>query len=137
MEFDPDAHPDPDSDDNFSDYYGNATNDQENDGGLACLPRSKTPPGPPPYSRSGTVPVVVPTVPPNYWSEDLVNVYDEEPPHTTMDLPTLSDMLYYWYGFDHSSGSYEGVEPDSVKWSTVRKILVDPEAHLDKWLQAP
>ena len=83
------------------------------------------------------MPVVVPTVPPNYWSEDLVNVYDEEPPHTTMDLPTLSDMLYYRYGFDHSSGSYEGVEPDSVKWSTVRKILVDSEAYLDKWLRAP
>jgi hypothetical protein len=46
-------------------------------------------------------------------------------------------MLYYRYGFDHSSGSYDGVEPDSAKWSAVRKILVDSEAYVDKWLQAP
>ena len=78
-----------------------------------------------------------PAVQPNHWSEDLVKVYDEEPPHGTLELPALSDMLYYRYGFDHSSGSYEGVEPDSVKWSTVRKILVDSEASVDKWLQAP
>jgi len=133
-EFDPDARPDPDPDDNFSDYYGDA-NDNEDDGSLAYLPRAETPPGPPPYTRSDVA--LSPTVPPNHWSEDLVNVYDEEPPHATLELPALSDMLYYRYGFDHSSGSYEGVEPDNVKWGTVRKILVDSEAFVDKWLRAP
>jgi hypothetical protein len=137
-EFDPDARPDPDPnpdpDDDTSDYYGDA-NDHENDGGLAYLPRSETPPGPPPYSHSHTTPPS--TVPPNYWSEDLIQVYDEEPLHTSLELPALSDMLYYRYGFDHSSGSYEGVEPDSVKWSIARKILVDSEAFVDKWLWAP
>lgn len=126
-EFDPDGRPE--ADESLSDF------DRYEDDGLAYLPRAETPPGPPPYQPKSLSPS--PVVPPSYWHDDLLEMYDPGHSDVRLDIPTLDDMLFNRYGFDYTDASYDEIQPDPKKWDNVRKILLDRDACISFTLCAP